>query len=574
MLSFAKTICTFLVVMTLALTTPLITLNGQNQPKQQKLKPKKGMVVLRRQGQNDVKPTAEEIRDFGKTPKGQMLKQVMAFKSGRSLLREKGVPFEPNVLLDNNWREKLQNTLNTLPELQVVRREGNKLKGAQLADTLILPEKVEITDDTVIVAKRLIFEGRNVVIKGSHDINIFVVEPTMLVEAVSPIGQARFTPASYGSSFNLKQYLSTMRVVPNGRITIDSSGKGRKEWLESQRQRATQQSTNIQKDVKTVKANFSFTKNFFASLLDENTSGQNGADGTDGAFGLPGTNGENGSNGANGSCAVDKNGQQGNYGTDGSDGAAGNPGTSGGKGDSAGNINFSIPSGSTQSYTFIANGGDGGKGGKGGTGGTGGIGGNGGKGGNGADCPCYQGGGGSGGRGGDAGNAGSGGKGGNGANGGDGGNGGTITVTYPSGYDPQNISATANLGHGGAPGGAGSGGYYGSTGTPGAGGSGAGPLECAGGNGTGGNNGRVGSGGEPGDVTGDWGANGDAGTISKSCSDCGGGGGGGMTYCEMYPSNCYGGGGGGCTPYYWVYYISYDGGETWQYDYYEEAGCF
>lgn len=46
----------------------------------------------------------------------------------------------------------------------------------------------------------------------------------------------------------------------------------------------------------------------------------------------------------------------------------------------------------------------------------------------------------------------------------------------------------------------------------------------------------------------------------------GGGGGDGGGY--------YGGGGGYCTPYYWNYYTSYDGGETWDYDYSEYAGCW
>lgn len=53
------------------------------------------------------------------------------------------------------------------------------------------------------------------------------------------------------------------------------------------------------------------------------------------------------------------------------------------------------------------------------------------------------------------------------------------------------------------------------------------------------------------------------------CSVASGGGG-------VYPEPS-GGGYGGCgygrTMYYWVYYISYDGGETWQFDYAEEAGC-
>lgn len=52
----------------------------------------------------------------------------------------------------------------------------------------------------------------------------------------------------------------------------------------------------------------------------------------------------------------------------------------------------------------------------------------------------------------------------------------------------------------------------------------------------------------------------------------GGGGGGGVTTGDLYGG---GGGGGYCTPYYWVWYESYDGGVTWyetgQVDY---AGCW
>lgn len=35
-----------------------------------------------------------------------------------------------------------------------------------------------------------------------------------------------------------------------------------------------------------------------------------------------------------------------------------------------------------------------------------------------------------------------------------------------------------------------------------------------------------------------------------------------------------GGGGGGCTPYYWVYYLSYDGGRTWEMVDFTYAGCW
>lgn len=48
----------------------------------------------------------------------------------------------------------------------------------------------------------------------------------------------------------------------------------------------------------------------------------------------------------------------------------------------------------------------------------------------------------------------------------------------------------------------------------------------------------------------------------------GGGGGGGSDYSGYY------GGGGYCTPYYWVYYESWDGGKTWQIVDVSYAGCW
>jgi hypothetical protein len=61
----------------------------------------------------------------------------------------------------------------------------------------------------------------------------------------------------------------------------------------------------------------------------------------------------------------------------------------------------------------------------------------------------------------------------------------------------------------------------------------------------------------------------DANTCTCSQYAPGGGGGGGGAPEE--------GGGGGyyyCTPYYWCYYTSYDGGDTWQLDEVDYAGCW
>jgi len=76
-----------------------------------------------------------------------------------------------------------------MPEMQQVRRETAPLKGAYIADTLYLPEHVELGGHTVILVKNLVFEGRAPVVRGSYDLHLFPTQPvavlgTTLAEAM------------------------------------------------------------------------------------------------------------------------------------------------------------------------------------------------------------------------------------------------------------------------------------------------------------------------------------------------------------------------------------------------------
>src|SRR5258708_20594189 len=97
------------------------------------------------------------------------------FKPARELLQRKGVPFVPDLLLSTRWKELLAPKLGEMPEMYMVRRLGNRLKGVQLADIMYLPEKVELTGDTIILANQVIFEGRDAVIKGNYNVYFFPV---------------------------------------------------------------------------------------------------------------------------------------------------------------------------------------------------------------------------------------------------------------------------------------------------------------------------------------------------------------------------------------------------------------
>jgi ricin-type beta-trefoil lectin protein len=231
-----------------------------------------------------------------------------------------------------------------------------------------------------------------------------------------------------------------------------------------------------------------------------------GARGGDGSPGSEGSDGSAGSDGLDAPSGPWCDGIRGDDGSGGDAGSAGGEGSDATSGEAAGSIEFDIPDGSTDQYAFIARGGAGGNGGIGGFGGSGGRGGDGGAGGDGGQATgdgdqCNGGDGGDGGAGGDGGSGGTGGKG---AAGGDGGN---ITVTYPAGYDPAAISATASGGGGGQ---GGDGGFGGSGGPGGSGGRGG----DAGDNGSRGSSGRSGPGGRLGSSSrGGNGSDGDSGEI-------------------------------------------------------------
>ncbi len=322
-----------------------------------------------------------------------------------------------------------------------------------------------------------------------------------------------------------------------GRVTVDVSGFGREEWLEAVRDGLCQNPTDC--------------------------NGLPGATGVHGRRGDDGSFTDKGADGAHGTCDS-ANTIDGGPGNDGDPGKHGQPGDNGGDGNPGGGGGIcicDIPAGDTADYEFFARGGNGGEGGRGGDGGNGGKGGNGGNGGNGAGCHCQYGRAGNGGNAGNAGPGGDGGHGGRGGKGGRGGNGGHVAVTYC--YPAPRLKAHVSGGLGGVGGlggSAGNPGPRGDFGAPGNGGDGG--WNCRGKNG-----GKVtlpprsGYPGSPGQV-GDSGGNGSDGTFFHSPRP-----------------GCSGSGGGGSPPpiyhcFSFCYYVSFDGGQSWQLISCEYAGCW
>jgi hypothetical protein len=539
-------------------------------------------------------PTAEEVKFFlsGKDKKAT---QLLKFQKFRKLLIAEGVPFEPNILLESNWQELLSKASPNFVSTRSSMRVANaKMKGAVIADSLYLTDKTEFTGDTIILARRLVFEGKDVLIKGNHNIAIFQQEASILTEPIVgkstqgvyeySVDSPRFEQEFFSKNRILKRTEEILKPVngkinidvsarkgekrenfiggpcsngvgncrykPAGRITVDASGRGSKEWRQDQ---------------------IKIRSGELAALID--SSGSAGADGSYpvNAVGNNGVHGQDGiSGGQDGSCIGGTNDFNGKAGEDGSEGGDGEDGDDAGddavEGGTGNDITYSI-NGSESDFEFITRGGTGGSGRDGAIGGTGGNGGIGKKGGNGVTCGCFVGSGGKSGNNKKGGDAGSGGKGGNAARGG---TGGSINITYPVGFNPASIITRNDGGDPGTPGRRGPAGQPG-IGTPGQNGGNAGPSGCgvfgsAGGFGTSGSNG----GSTNAALGGNTATQGDAGPAPVIQQASGGSGGGGGTFCELYPSSC---GGSPCTPWYYVHYLSYDGGLTWEYQYADYIGC-
>lgn len=422
----------------------------------------------------------------------------------RKLLLEQNIDLDPNLLYREDWRETLNSEFNGLrgaTENRII--SSPNVKGAIIADELLLPEQVKLIGDTVILARQVTFQGKNTIIKGPFSVHIFVID-----------------------SLNNKE---------GGSVRIDTSGLGRKEWLES-KANSTALKNKIFNTNYFLNANygenlFKSHKSFLTSLLQiQNGSGQPGADGPNGQDGNTGQSGNDGSNGPNGACPNTPNGANGNYGTPGEDATNGGNAGNGGNGGDGQNLTLTITDpNDTTLYQLISKGGDGGFGGRGGNGGFGGRGGSGGNGGIGASCqsnPCIVG---DGGDGGNAGYGGKGGSGGAGGNGGNGGKGGNFTITFPYEYNTNQISLSnggGQAGQGKEGGFAGGGGLAGQFGSGGSGGS---ILECTG---------RRGSDGAPSFP-------GDPGDSAGASGNSGNPGSGGNT--QWIPTG-WPGGGGSCPP--------------------------
>ena len=228
------------------------------------------------------------------------------------ILNADGVRIEAGLLFTPNGRKKARPQLEAYSDMYLSKTHTGPLRGVLMADTLTLPEKAKIDGDTVIIAKHIVFTGRAPVIKGNHEIHVFALESTKAANG------------------------------PKTVITIDTSGRGRDEWIKARLEQA----------------NAKRTKRFANHAINfQDTSGAPGADGVMGPVGSNGENGSNGLGGANGSCSTSKNGGTGFPGGSAFPGGDGGPGTHATKGENAHNQSLIVNSVNSGSYNVVARGG-------------------------------------------------------------------------------------------------------------------------------------------------------------------------------------------------------------------------
>src|SRR6266481_2668506 len=151
------------------------------------------------------------------------------FTTGRQLLLDKHVPFDPDEILREGWRENLKKALDSMPEMHDVRQETAPLNGAYMADTVYLPETVKLSGHTIIIANYVVFEGTNPVIRGNYDLHFFPAQPVAILGAsLSELLHRK--PGLLNVSLGHKPILpsfslirESVKIIPHV-ITFDTSG--------------------------------------------------------------------------------------------------------------------------------------------------------------------------------------------------------------------------------------------------------------------------------------------------------------------------------------------------------------
>jgi hypothetical protein len=287
----------------------------------------------------------------------------IAFEPARQLLLRKNVPFAPEILLETDWKARLSLFVNAMQEFQTSESLENRVGGAHIAGAIRVNGVLELDDDLVLLAKRIVFDSASPVIRGpGRSVFIYAIEGFEHSDVRYPPGTfARFEVTTRG----------------DGDTDRNSGASGYPGALGMPGD-SPQQEPQAQRD-----------GTCFANRNGEpGDDGSVGGPGGPGGTGGPGGKGEPGGNielsldcDVSGLIVLDTRGGEGGIGGLGGQGGLGGNGAKGGNGGNGASCGCPPRPG---------NGGRGGKGGRAGRGGWGGNGGRGGDGGPGGDIVVHR----------------------------------------------------------------------------------------------------------------------------------------------------------------------------------------
>jgi hypothetical protein len=95
----------------------------------------------------------------------------------RKTLEKKKIPFDPNIVLHEDWKERIDPALWDLPEIKENKRVNQPLEGVYVANLLMVGEEIELKGDTLLLIRELApdNENRDLKISGKGDFFMFLL---------------------------------------------------------------------------------------------------------------------------------------------------------------------------------------------------------------------------------------------------------------------------------------------------------------------------------------------------------------------------------------------------------------
>jgi hypothetical protein len=96
-----------------------------------------------------------------------------------NLLSKTNVPFDPSILFARNWKSRVRPYLQSMPQMLNTETLPQRFGGAKIANIVYLPDKIQLTGDTIILANYIVFASKQVEIIGYDDLLVFPMESVL-----------------------------------------------------------------------------------------------------------------------------------------------------------------------------------------------------------------------------------------------------------------------------------------------------------------------------------------------------------------------------------------------------------